>query len=456
MTRSKYIAISVLFSMIVLLVPQPGRAAFNGSVQITSPSGGEVFTVGDTTTIRWTNSPNIDKVSLMLKATPSLGDWIVTNIPNTGSYSWNVKKWNTTNTQFFIHIIAYETGQGNTSDDSAVFTINSANTPTPTPTRTPTPTPIKTPTPTVNNTPNPTTSGCVSSGKGSCITTPTPTPARTTIPASTPTVDSINDVKLNDSLFYFEGSQTTRLSDIEDPEHVEDFTLDFRGVGYIEWTEEIDLSTPEAIAALQNLNKYVEYDEYYFFIYIEFWIIWEVPLEITFYDFEAVAPPTIVKDGKPIDTQAIIATPSKSPTASPKKNVTFKAESGGKYTIQHGINLESQEKTSDETYVVRGTVSDPKATVNLTLNGQSIEGPVAVDPKTGIFEKTVSLILGHNAIAATATSPTGPVTPDDLSVTYDKAGSLLWIILVIIAILAVAYFLWRRHTMVNGNYQASQ
>jgi len=465
---SKKVFVGAVVSMLVfggvLGVPQKSEATIDGYIRITSPNGGEVYTVGDMVTITWDSSSNIDTVSIGYSSCPSCLDWIKFTTPNTGSYTWKVNVGNTSNTKFVIDIGGYETGKGSLSDRSdANFTVNPKSTPTPTPTKTPTPTPTKTPTPQPTQNPG---TGC--GGKGEdCYTPtmkpssiPTATPTRTASPLPAPTVNSVTDVKLNQSLFYFEGSQTTRLSDIKDPSHVEDFTLDFRGVGYMEWTETIDLSTPEAISALQNINKYVEYDEYYFFIYYEFWVIWEVPVEVTFYNFEAVAEPTILKDGKPLNedvkltTPTPSATPSKTPatsvTPSTKKNITFKAKDAGKYTVQHAVRLESNEpvKTSDTEYVVRGTVSDPKANVNLTLNGQAIEGPIVVDQKTGVFEKTVSLILGHNAIAATATSPNGPVTPDDLSVTYAQRSLLFWIvtILIILAILAAYFLVYRRRS----------
>ncbi|KKR01144.1 MAG: Outer membrane autotransporter barrel domain protein [Candidatus Nomurabacteria bacterium GW2011_GWF2_40_31] len=96
-----------------------------GSITITSPNGGECLTKGSAKSITWTNSSNINQISIMLKDSNGTGDWIAYNIPNTGSYSWNVSKWNTTNTQFKIEIIGYETGVGSVTEGSDnFFTVN--------------------------------------------------------------------------------------------------------------------------------------------------------------------------------------------------------------------------------------------------------------------------------------------------------------------------------------------
>jgi len=83
-----------------------------------------VLSVGDIYRITWDSSPNIDKVTLGYKSCPSCLDWIATLIPNTGYYDWTVFVGNTTNTEFTIEIIAYETGYGSTIDYSdAPFTV---------------------------------------------------------------------------------------------------------------------------------------------------------------------------------------------------------------------------------------------------------------------------------------------------------------------------------------------
>jgi len=116
--------------------PTPTAARW---IAITAPNGGEVLTVGTTYRITWDSSPNIDKVTLGYKSCPSCLDWIANNIPNTGYYDWTVFVGNTTNTQFTIEIIGYETGVGSVTDESdAPFTVLPGQIPTSTPTPIPT------------------------------------------------------------------------------------------------------------------------------------------------------------------------------------------------------------------------------------------------------------------------------------------------------------------------------
>jgi hypothetical protein len=94
------------------------------SLTILSPNGGEVLKWGDVYRITWQSSSEIDMVTIGYKSCPSCLDWIAYNIPNTGYYDWNVFVGNTTNTQFTIEIIGYDTGVGSTIDYSdAPFTV---------------------------------------------------------------------------------------------------------------------------------------------------------------------------------------------------------------------------------------------------------------------------------------------------------------------------------------------
>lgn len=132
--------------------PVPGL-----SVTVTSPNGGEILSVGQTYRITWDSSATIDTVTIGYKACDSCLDWIANNIPNTNSYDWTVNVGNTTNTQFRIYIIGYQTGVGSVSDVSdSPFTVLQ---PTPTPTLSPTPRPTATPIPIPTQAPQATPSG---------------------------------------------------------------------------------------------------------------------------------------------------------------------------------------------------------------------------------------------------------------------------------------------------------
>lgn len=59
---------------------------------------------------QWQSSPELDTLGLGYKSCPSCLDWVAYNILNTGYYDWKVFVGNTINTQFYLEIIAYDTG----------------------------------------------------------------------------------------------------------------------------------------------------------------------------------------------------------------------------------------------------------------------------------------------------------------------------------------------------------
>ena len=111
--------------------PAPTSTPSGLWLTVTAPNGGEVMTVGNVYTITWQSSPNINSIMIGYSGCTGCLNWIVTGIPNTGSYSWTVNVGNTSNTQFKIEIIGYQTGVGSVTDYSdAPFTVLPAATPT--------------------------------------------------------------------------------------------------------------------------------------------------------------------------------------------------------------------------------------------------------------------------------------------------------------------------------------
>ena len=129
-------------------VPTSTPTPAGRSISITTPNGGETLIVGQQYKIKW-NSNLINKVSLGYSTGPGNLNWIITNINNVGYYDWTVFKGNTTNTQFKIQIIGYQTGVGSVTDTSDNYFTILYPTPSPFPTPTLKPTATPTPTPTV-------------------------------------------------------------------------------------------------------------------------------------------------------------------------------------------------------------------------------------------------------------------------------------------------------------------
>lgn len=199
--------------------------------------------------------------------------------------------------------------------------------------------------------------------------------------------------------------------------------------------EGVGTSTREAIAAFQNLDRYLVYGKWRVSIAWEFWAIWKVPITVTFPQCGCVAAPVIVRDGNLLDGLAVTVAKARNGDMA----VNFLAEGGGEYTFQHAVRFAEtgvEGTIRSERHIVRGTISDSQASVALTVNGVPVEGAVAIDPDTGQFEKDIPLILGNNNITATATSALGPVVSDNLSITHTKRTVVPWIASLVALLLA--------------------
>ena len=242
------------------------------------------------------------------------------------------------------------------------------------------------------------------------------------------------------NFFFFEGSDTTDLSAIEDPSSVEDFTLDIADTVEFRWTEEIDLSTEVALSALDSVDEYIEYGWWYFYMEWEFWAIWEVPVEVTFYDCQCVAEPAILKDGEVVEAEDLELVKEED-----KTDVKFEIDDGGKYTMQHAIHLDGGDKikTKSEEVKISGTVSDPAAKLELTVNGEVVEEEIDVDPETGRFEQVVKLILGNNQIAMAAEGGDAEILPASQNIDFSERG-IPWIYTIaVVLVLGAAIFIGR-------------
>ena len=255
-----------------LMTIHPQALAIDGFVKVLSPSGGETFTEGQAMTITWDSSSNIDQVAIMYKTDQHHGNWVAFSTPNTKSYTWsNIDVGNTTNTQFYIEIIAYETGKGSTTAFGNYFTINQKPDAPPPPTNTQTAYPTQPPSG-ANYYYIPTSQ---SANNGTARWSPTLTPTPTPRPLS------IYTVRWSE-MFWFSGSMTTNLSKIADPKNVTNFIIDTKYGWQMSYEETLDLTDSGRVRTLRDIQKYWVVATWDIWIKEEWWIAYKEPATMEF------------------------------------------------------------------------------------------------------------------------------------------------------------------------------
>ncbi len=394
----KRIIACILFFVLILLgffklaVFSLIRAEEEIWIKVTSPNGGETLRVGETYTITWQSSPNIDKVTIGYKACPSCLDWIANNIPNTGSYNWKVFVGNTTNTKFKIYVIGYWTGHGSNSDTSdSDFTVLGNESPTATP--------YIRPTTASSSTTNSTTYTYPTYPAEQSITNkPLPTYLPTPIVEKSPSATLTTIVM--PSFFYFEGSTTTDLSKIKDPKNVENFTLDtIQGWTFV-WTDKIDFTDPKKVKALQKCKDYWVVEYFFFWIKVEWWEVFEKPVEVTYKNenLTGFAPQLKVTElKKEKKTEEVIKL-----TSTKKGEIKAQLSESAKVEILPKVELldEKEVKTSNAKYQLSAKTSHQNLSYKLRINGKESEvEPKDFNKESGEFKLIAdNLIKGANFV----------------------------------------------------------
>lgn len=381
-----------------LFLLTPKVSAEDCSIKLKSPGGGETFTEGDTATISWDSSDKIDKVSIMYKSDAHHGNWVAFSHSNTGSYSWNVNVGNTTNTQFYIEITGFWTGHCSAKDQSGWFTVYQKE-------ESP---PKSSPQPTASSAPQASPSPLTTSPtSGSTYIGPTPTPQpiikkdQEIKPAPT----SLSMVTFA-SWFYFEGSLTTDLAKIDDPKNVENFTLDTVQGWTVVYTETLNLTDPTKLAALQNIGNYWIVESWFIWIKIEWWEVFEKPVEITcknedLTSFEPTLAVAEVEEEGRITKEAEKKTVVKVTETKPGE-VKATVDGPGKIEIKPKVELlgDKEVRTGKTSYLIKAKSSHKNLDYRLKINGKEEDvEPKDFDEESGQFTvKATGLIKGANFV----------------------------------------------------------
>ena len=380
----------------VLIFAEPVQA-IDGFIKITSPNSG-TFTEGDNVQITWESSSNIDKVNIGYKSCPSCLDWVVFTTPNTGSYSWKVDVGNTTKTEFYLQITGYETGKGSVTSNSGTFTVNQ-NPPLTTGSST-------TPAPT-NSAASPTPNSY--SGIVLPSNYPKPYPSPTPRAPITPNLSIYTLILYQE--FYFEGSTTTNLKDIQDPKNVTNFTLDTeRGYTFL-FEEKLDLTDQKTLSALANTKEYWEYESWFVWIEWEWWIKYDITETITVeYQNESLTAytPKLISDPRP--SPATIKTkaspiPRSTPTVlgSEAGKVKLAINDGTPVKIRPRVDLDTPNSPVQSPKIeLTGHTSHSDLSWTLNHNGVKTAVMPQINGETGEFVIPVdNLIKGANTFILT-------------------------------------------------------
>lgn len=272
-----------------------------------------------------------------------------------------------------------------------------------------------------------------------------PTPA-----SATP--ETIKDVKLPES--FSETGGSTNLTTVADTSKIENLTLDTHS-GTIKFNEAVDLSATTTKDKFKELDKYVKVEQ-----------IGVVGIDstnlpalnkkatITMKSLNFVKTPRILVDGKP-NTGVISNIRYKDGV------LTFDVTHFSTFTAVPtvGINEPADNfETKEKNVVVKGTVSDPAASVSAKLNNKNL-GKVKV-ATNGAFQKEVELEEGLNRLvisalsanlATASASVSGHLLKDVNSLTTP-----LSILLAILGIIGIAILIWAfKHLKRNMNQKVN-
>jgi hypothetical protein len=297
-------------------------------------------------------------------------------------------------------------------------------------------------------------SGGATSVNNQCLangpdTTPPPTINQPPNTATTTQQETIADVTLP-SVFRAKGSKTTNLSKISDPSKVKKLTFDVVGKSRIVFADMVNLSSDKARDLFKKLNKYVNMTK---LGVVELnskalSMLAKKKASVYMFNLPFVSTPKILVNGQ--ENYKVVSNVSyKKGKLSFKVSHFSKIEAIPTLEITEPQNGFAPQKSQ---ITLEGSVSDPKATVTASLNGQNL-GELKVAASSGEFSKGITLDAGKNIIVVTANSSFGPAQSVEVSGTYTPKGEnfMRWvyvqIALVIILIVGLgggSYYLYKR------------
>lgn len=242
------------------------------------------------------------------------------------------------------------------------------------------------------------------------------------------------------SVFKEVGSETTDLTKITDPAKVDNLVLDAKTAS-IKYSQSVDLSSTETKDKFKELDKYVKIEQ-----------VGKVAVDstnlpvlnkkatITMKSLGYVKTPKILVDGK--EDKSVVS------NIKYKDGVlTFDVTHFSTFTAAPtvGINEPANNfETNNKTVTLKGTVSDPTASVSAKLNNKNL-GKLKI-ATSGAFQKDIDLEEGLNKIVVSALGANLATASASVSGTLlTNVSSLinpLNLLLAFLGILAIAIIVW--------------
>ncbi len=244
--------------------------------------------------------------------------------------------------------------------------------------------------------------------------------------------ETIKNVNLP-SKFKEAGSETTELSQVADPAKVDNLTLDTK-LGKIKYAESVDLSASEVKDKFKELDKYVKIEQAGVIAVDSTSLpVLNKKANVTMKSLNFLKTPRVFVDGK--ENKEVVSN-----IRYANGVLTFDVTHFSTFTVAPtvGINEPANNfETKEKTVTLRGSVSDPTATVSAKLNNKDL-GKLKVATDSGIFQKEIELSEGLNKLVVSALSSTGATSSATISGTLLKTASKLplYFLLSVLAVIA--------------------
>lgn len=269
-------------------------------------------------------------------------------------------------------------------------------------------------------------------------------------PPPPPALETIKNVSLPTE-FKEAGSETTDLAKIADTTKVEDLTLDSKK-HRVKFKETVDLSATDTKDKFKELDKYVIVDQTGVLTLDSLSLpALNKTATVTMKGLTFVKTPKILVDGK--EDKTVVSNIQYRDGV-----LTFDVTHFSTFTAAPtvGINEPANNfETNNKKVTLKGTVSDPTASVSAKLNTRSL-GALKV-ATNGAFQKEIALDEGENKLTVSALALNGATAAATISGTLLKAAGLnlmpYYLVLLVLAAIAAFGIVYARKKMMKSKDQ---